>query len=85
MAILTDINSLNAKVESYSLVFNFPLNVANGRLNLANFILNPTKSPVVLVISDWPAYFLFVLVYSLSLFGIIGLRLIDFIQMFILA
>jgi len=47
--------------------------------------MEPIRSPVILDIPDWPAYFLFAFVYAFSFFGIIGLRLVDFIQMFMLA
>lgn len=74
--LLQQIHIFNTYVQSYSLIFNYPLNIANGRLSVASFILEPIRAPIILQTQNWPAYLLLICVYLVSLFGIIGLWLI---------
>jgi hypothetical protein len=45
----------------------------------------PIKSPIRYRTVRWPAYMLIAFIYGLSLFGIIGITLIDFVQGYILS
>lgn len=70
--------------EAFSLVFNYPLDVGNGQLYISNYILSPAKSDLFITMSTWPVYFIFSLLFISSLFGVIGLFVIDFMQIYIL-
>ncbi len=65
-------------------MFNYPLDIGNGQLYVSNFILSPPKADLYIAMSTWPVYFVFSLLLVCSLFGIIGLTVIDFIQIYIL-
>lgn len=52
---------------------------------MADYTMQPKKPSILILFPNWPAYLLFAFIYMFSLFGIIGLWLIDFIQMFILS
>lgn len=66
------------------MIFNYPLDVGNGQLFISNYILSPPKADLFITMSTWPVYLIFSLLFACSLFGIIGLSVIDFIQIYIL-
>jgi len=70
--------------EAFSLVFNYPLDVGNGQLYISNYIISPPKADLFITMSTWPVYLIFTLLFICSFFGIIGLSVIDFIQIYIL-
>lgn len=54
-------------------------------MNVGSYLLSPTKAPIKYKTALWPSYILLAFIYSLSLFGIIGITLIDFVQGYILS
>ena len=51
---------------------------------MSNYILSPPKADIFIKMSTWPVYFIFTLLLICSSFGVIGLSVIDFIQIYIL-
>lgn len=51
---------------------------------MSDYILSPPKADLFITMSTWPVYLIFTLLLICSSFGIIGLSVIDFIQIYTL-
>jgi hypothetical protein len=60
------------------------MDIADGRLSVSSYILAPQKIDLYIAMSTWPVYFLILSLLITSLFGIMGIAVIDFIQIYIL-
>ena len=60
------------------------MDINGGNLYIADFILIPDKIDFLFIIDVWPVYALYGFVIVAALDGIVGLWIIDFMQIYVL-